>query len=320
MGYASAWQDYRDAGWTPVPLPRGEKEYPPKGTTGDTSYRFTPTVKDYRRWAHEYPDGNIALVMPEGCVGIDIDCYGEKQGAETRARLERDNGPLPITWETTSRDDGISGIGMYRVPLETRLRGVAGPGIEVCQWWHRYCIVWPSIHPTGRRYDWWMGQGAADIPKVVALPDLPRKWIKALADRPKSQGGGSTYDGDVDDWLNALPQVPEGFAPASVRRVLRQAERRFYDGSCRHDEMVKAIGALVSMGAAGRPVYDAIYELGDLFCNAVASDRDGDEDWEYSSALAGAVRKFGGTKPRKRSGISDEALTEAAARIARRMA
>lgn len=325
LGYGSAWQDYADAGWTPVPLPRGQKKNPPKDVTGDTPDRYDPARRHFRQWASENPRGNVALVVPETVVGIDIDCYGEKRGAETRAQLERDHGLLPVTWESTSRDDGISGIGFYRVPLDTRLRGVAGPGIETVQWWYRYAIVWPSMHPEGRLYQWWMGQAAADIPKVTELPELPAAWVKALADKPKVAGDGTPYTGDVDDWLAELPDVADGFTPASARRLLRKAERRFYDGSgSRHDAMVELTGALVQMGAQGRPVYGALHELGDLFCDAVSSDRDGCEEWEYWSAVEGAIKKWGGAKPRERwrpppvlTGDQEAELDELGSHVAR---
>jgi hypothetical protein len=144
-------------------------------------------------------------------------------------------------------------------------------------------------------YEWWVGFGTADIPKVYALPDLPRAWLKALADNPKATSkDGAPYCGDVGDWLAELPDRP---TPASVRRLLRDAERAFGDGSCRHDTMVTATGALVAMGARGKAVYDAVYELEVLFCGAVADNRDG--EWEYWSAVEGAVKQWGGRKPRR---------------------
>ena len=125
---------------------------------------------------------------------------------------------------------------------------------------------------------------------------------------------GTPYSGDVGDWL---AELPDGRTPASVRKIVRDAERAFGAGACRHDTMIKATGALVAMGAQGRPVRDAVFELEVLFCGAVADNRDG--EWEYWSAVEGAVKQWGGAKPRKRCpGVSDADLTEAAARIAGR--
>ena len=314
-GYGSAYQQYRDAGWVALPLPRGQKEYPDKGFTGDTPGRHDPTAADYRKWARDRADGNVAIVMPGTVCGIDVDCYAG--GGETLDGLEKQYGPLPVTWESTSRAElDWSGIKLFRVPDGTRLKSKIDPGIQICQWFHRYVVCEPSIHPEGRRYQWWMGTGRADIPKVSELPDLPKAWLLGLADRPKAAGDGTPYDGDLDDWLSALPDVADGFIPASVRKLVRDTERKFGDGSCRHDTMVSATGKLVQLGAQGKPVYGALHELADLFCAAVYDDRHGDEEYEYWSAVALAVKKWGGRKPRKRCpGVSDDDLRAAAARI-----
>jgi hypothetical protein len=314
LGYADVWQDYVAAGWTPTPLPRGKKHPPQAGVTGDPARSYQPYPRDYREWAREYPDGNVMLVMPEDVVGIDVDVY--HGGDKTLDELVRAHGDLPISPETTSRDDG-SGIGFYRVQPGTRLRGVAGPGIECIQQHHRYAIVWPSVHPEGRMYRWWLGDTPTNIPRVQDLPWLPDEWLKALTDKPKATSkNGTPYSGDVDTWLSELPDRP---TPASVRKIVRDAERAFGAGASRHDTMVQATGALVAMGARGKAVFNAVFELEVLFCGAVASDREGTEEREYWSAVEGAIKGWGGRKPRKRCpGVSDADLTEAAARIAGR--
>lgn len=290
-GYADVWRDYAEAGWTPTPLPRGKKYPPQPGVTGDTAERYVPTSRDFRRWASEFPCGNVMITMREDVVGIDLDVY--HGGDETLDKLVRAHGELPDTWESSSREDG-SGIGLYRVPAGTRLRGVAGPGIEIIQAHHRYAVVYPSIHPEGRRYEWWFGTGAADIPKFYALPDLPRAWLKALTGKPKAAGDGTPYSGDVDTWLSELPG---GWTPRGARRVLREAEHTFGDGSSRYDTMVTATAALVAMGAARRPgIGAAIEELDNAYFSAVDGERDAER--EFWRAVEGAVKKFGGRKPR----------------------
>ena len=184
-GYGSAWQDYRAAGWTPTPLPRGEKFPPQPDVTGNRPSRYNPTARDFKRWAAEFPDGNLMITMPDGVVGIDVDAY--HGGLGTLERLTREHGELPTLWESTSRDDG-SGIALFRVPPGARLVGNIKEGIEVIQPHHRYAVVWPSIHPSGEMYRWWIGDTEVDIPLVRELPDLPRRWVKGLTDKPKAGG------------------------------------------------------------------------------------------------------------------------------------
>ncbi len=105
------------------------------------------------QWAELYPDGNIALRLPDGVVGIDVDHYGDKTGGDTIAEHENRWGRLPAAPLTTSRADGLSGIRLYRVPPGTRLVGEL-PDVEIIQPHHRYAIVSPSVHPEGRAYRW----------------------------------------------------------------------------------------------------------------------------------------------------------------------
>lgn len=303
-GYADAYRYYRDAGWTPLPLPHAEKFPPPAGFTGQD--RRQPGERDYHQWAAEFPDGNVALVMPEGVIGLDIDAY--HGGRKTKKSLYSKYGPIPVTWESTSRDDG-SGIGLYKVPPGTRLVSKISGGIEIIQFHHRYACVWPSIHPEGRLYDWWRVDDPADIPEVYDLPELPDRWVKGLTARAsKSEGkrytegrtytGGTPYTGDTGDWL----ADHDGRVPLRVRQqvraVLRRAERSFSQPGGRYDAMVSSSGRLVHLGAEGAPVAAAIDDLSELYCDAVDGDRIGEE--EFWRSVSGAISKFG-NKSRSKS-------------------
>jgi hypothetical protein len=119
---------------------------------------------------------NIAIHMPDGVVGIDVDHYNGKTGGTTLAQLEQELGPLPATYISTSRDDGVSGIRWYCV--EPGLRWPTGPGkdIEFVRKGHRYAIVWPSIHPkTEQQYKWYDHAGTEAMPpepdNLAWLPD-----------------------------------------------------------------------------------------------------------------------------------------------------
>jgi Bifunctional DNA primase/polymerase, N-terminal len=195
--YGRAAGRYLELGYSPLPLPPGQKYPPPKGWTG----AGTPMAEldQVRRWERSDPDGNLALRLPPDLIGIDLDLYddptkdhpaAERQAAwrELEARL----GPLPESPRATSRDDGISGIRLYRVPAgwkaagllpaapvceghplpdgrETRAGDMVSPG-EVIQHHHRYMVAPPSTHPSGRRYRW---LGGNPVP-VSDLPFLDR--------------------------------------------------------------------------------------------------------------------------------------------------
>jgi hypothetical protein len=193
--YASAARAYLEAGYSPLPLPPGVKWPPPKGWTGADAPMAD--LDQVLRWAKSDPAGNIVLRLPEDVIGIDLDLYedpGKDHPAAERLaawdELVGRLGQLPESPRATSRDDGISGIRLYRVPAEWKAAGIL-PGAPVCQGHplpggrearpgdlvspgeviqhhHRYMVAPPSVHPSGRPYRWLGG----NLPAVGDLPSL----------------------------------------------------------------------------------------------------------------------------------------------------
>ena len=160
-GYAEAYTFYCEQGWRGVlPLKRGTKFPPPSGYTGRGNP--DPTEEQLAQWAQSVAnrDGGVCLRLPDNVIGIDVDAYNTKTGAATLAEAEKRWGKLPPTVRSTSRDDGVSGIRLYRVPPGTELAGgIKFPemeigDIDIVQHHHRYMVCWPSIHPEGRPYGW----------------------------------------------------------------------------------------------------------------------------------------------------------------------
>jgi hypothetical protein len=110
--YAQAAGDYWNAGWRGVlPLPARRKANPPGGErlpdgTKNVSYTgwdgILPSWADVYAWTEDRADGNVALRLQRGIVGLDIDAYMkggvQKRGRETLEAAERIWGPLPPTW------------------------------------------------------------------------------------------------------------------------------------------------------------------------------------------------------------------------------
>lgn len=167
--FGHAAQLYRAAGWRgTLPLPYGRKTPPPDGFTGAAG--AWPSEADVHAWIEDDRPRNIALRLPPGVIGLDIDAYDGRPGAETLAALERKLGRLPPTWRSSSRDDDPhSGIRFYRVP--EGVTGMwAGPGIDVIRYAHRYAVVWPSVHPSGRVYRWYRPDGTVAAPGEMFRP------------------------------------------------------------------------------------------------------------------------------------------------------
>lgn len=209
LGYGATASKYWTAGWKGVlPLPHGSKIPPPKNTTGHDGYY--PSFPDIQAWIEDFPNGNLALRLPNTVVGIDVDHYGDKRGGDTLAHAESLWGPLPSTVRSTARDDGVSGIRLFRIPAGVELETVIrfpdrGLGdIEVCQKFHRYVVAWPSLHgPLQRRYRWLDPEGnQVDIPRPGELPDLPASWLEGLKRKTTAE---ITATADAGETLSNLP-------------------------------------------------------------------------------------------------------------------
>lgn len=202
-GYAQYAGYYLAAGFSPLPLPHGTKWPPPEGYTGYAGPMAT--AQDVERWAAADPNANIALRLPQTCVGIDYDAY-KADGVATMNGLAASLGALPVTWRSSSRNDG-SGIFFYRLPEGLPRIGDVGPGIETIRFGHRYAVAAPSTHPEGGAYRWFSPDGGSSAPAVASLPMLPDAWVAHLVSRGErkmdareamAQTSSVTYDA-LDD-------------------------------------------------------------------------------------------------------------------------
>lgn len=237
---------YWAAGWRGVlPLPYGKKGFPPEGFTGYAG--ADPSYADCQAWSEEGPR-NLALRLPDGCVGIDVDHYDGKTGGDTLSGLVAKFGALPPTAYSSSRGDGISGIRLYRVPAGTTLPTKL-PGIEFIQRHHRYTVSWPSIHPNGGIYVWIderTGEMLDGPPRLADLPELPTAWISGLAVEAKAH---DKADLNADQALAVLAGMPQG---DPCPHILAHAGKAIAGGD-RHDSYNEAALAVVGAGRRGCP-------------------------------------------------------------------
>jgi hypothetical protein len=143
-----------------------------------------------RRWWSKWPTANIGLPTGDGIAVLDIDPrYG---GDEELAKLEAENGTLRETPQTLTGGGGSH----YWFSIDEPLRGCdLAPGIELKADGEQVVLP-PSIHPSGRRYEWELSSHPDDIP----LAPLP-SWLREKA---VSKNRGSDHDrspGWFAQWL-----------------------------------------------------------------------------------------------------------------------
>lgn len=304
--YRRAADLYWRAGWRGIlPLPTGQKANPPDGFTGYVKgtnnlapYLSYPDLAALREDSE--PGGNIALRVNVDVLGIDVDAYGDKPGAETLANMERTWGPLPATWRSTARDPrSPSGIRFFRVPAGIRWRGGL-PGIEIIQPGHRYAVVWPSVHPDGMTYEWYEGTSldpAGLVPEVDWLASLPDEWQSGLRVNAARVAGVDIADSAVKTWLAACRPDP---MCARVRNMLLRAAREIKAprNRSRHDIALDATRTIVAYGGEGHAgARKACQQLMDVFVGEVCTPGGGklvrderEARTEYLKMVTGAVR------------------------------
>lgn len=285
MTYATAAPIYRAAGWVGVlPLPSGRKSPPPDGYTGETG--AWPSDDDIAEWVTKKADGNLGLRLPDGVVGIDVDQYGNKSGAQTLADAEAKWGPLPPTWVSSSRP-APSGVRFYRAPTGLKFK-TPGPHIDILQRHHRYLCAWPSTHPdTGDPYRWITpdGEPADGPPRLEQLPELPAAWVAGMNAETMFSNPGP------------IAQRARVQQSAAVARSLSNTLADLYAN--RHDNTVAGVCALVRLESDDHPgASEGIDSLRVAFLNSVTADgsrKVPEAEREWDRMLKGAYAKVAST-------------------------
>ena len=257
--YAAAAGIYWDLGWRGIiPVDPADKGGVPKGFTGHDGIDVTRENLDW--FIKSKPSYNIGLRQPDDAIGIDVDNWGGKNGGATIAEAEKRYGKLPYSPRSTSRDDGISGIRVYRIPPGVELVGEIGfpklglGGVEFIQRHHRHVQCWPSRHPeTGRLYQW-LGiddQPLAHPPHYPGdIPDLPAAWLEAF--RKPERNGADLGDQRADPTI-VDEAITDGEMSQRVAFKLGQALTELHSGQCRHDATRGRVLGLLRLGKQGEP-------------------------------------------------------------------
>lgn len=276
--------DYFEAGWRGIlPLPAGGKYPPPAETTGATGH--DTSYADVVAWIEDRPESNIGLRLPDGVIGIDVDAYGDKPGGETFQALQDTLGVLPKTLAATSRDDEVSGIRLFAVPLGTRCIP-ALPGIDIIQRHHRYAVVAPSVHPSGGIYEWRDSHTMAvveGIPKVADLPELPAAWLAHLT---TIQGPATKTNADPREVMLGFPEGEP------CQHILKSAAMCMNEDEGRHDAYTAGILSLAHAARLGCPGGTMmLHSLRGPFVDAIQDRASRNEaEAEYARMIEGAMR------------------------------
>lgn len=207
MTVLDAALDYAARGWRVVPIIPGRKH--PGLDAWQEAATTDPDI--IRQWWQRWPTHGVGIATGagSGIFVLDVDNGPGKDGDESLADLQATYGPLPETVEVITGSGGRHLY--YRVPEGVDIRNdqaarlgvgldIRGDGGQV--------VAPPTIHPSGRRYEW-----EASNPDDVA--DAPGWLIDLLTRTPE---GGARREraprrDDHDDlpgtWFETTVTWPE---------------------------------------------------------------------------------------------------------------
>jgi P4 family phage/plasmid primase-like protien len=291
--------EYHKAGWHgPIILPYKQKNPPPTGYTGHAAPY--PNAAKIKEWRTDGTRHNIGLRLAgvdkeHEIIGIDVDHYqsGDKQkkGGDQLKELESQFGPLPPTWISSSRTDGISGIRYFKVPRGMAFRGQVAKDIECINKGYRFAAVWPSVHPSGNTYWWfppntvpneegrgnWVEDGLR-LPRATELPILPDKWLEYLTQNMMRADADDRIDMDsgVDEiyqWADATFHGDEDTPMCKLYRdKIGKHKKLVVEEATLHDKIVNGHYNLIRLAAEGHVGWNiAINEFEQICLDKVES-------------------------------------------------
>src|SRR5215471_17604590 len=154
-------------------LPQDKPPATPNGVKAATT-----DLDTIRRWWQQDAQFNIAIATGTASGIFAVDADGVDAEAELR-KLEAQHGALPATVEVITARGRHLYFKMPAAPIRNSA-GKLGPGLDI-RATGGYVLAPPSIHPTGRRYEW-----SVDCASTIA--DAPSWLTERIADASHSNG------------------------------------------------------------------------------------------------------------------------------------
>ena len=183
-----------------LPLePRGKRPLAGLGLRSAT--RDSETV---RSWWSRWPEANIGL----RCDGLTVFDVDGEAGKESLAQLEERYGALPDT-RTALTGKGEHHWYRCRLPVGNSTQGLGHPaGLDIRGGARGYVCAPPSVHASGRRYEWANEGPIAELPaswleRLTATPYLPR--AASCEGTTETAYGRAALDSELERLLRVRP-------------------------------------------------------------------------------------------------------------------
>lgn len=172
-------------------------------------------IEVINEWWNKWPDANIAIATGEASGFVVLDVDPRHGGEDSLELLIKQYGPLPNTVEA------ITGGGGYHIlfknPGQVKNRTNILPGLDV-RGEGGYIVVSPSLHASGKRYEWELSSRPLEVP----LSDIP-KWLLQMIVDPEQNKHTKKPD---DHWKKIIQGVGEGERNTSAASLAGYLLRR----------------------------------------------------------------------------------------------
>ena len=143
---------YLSKSWAVIPIGAGEDKKSPLIPTWAEFQKRLPTVQEVTAWWTQWPEANIAVVTGKisGISVVDVDCKKDPNNPDIIIEQGSTKG-LPPTLTAKTGSGGWHLFYQYPEGLASRI-GVK-PLVDIKSD-GGYIILAPSLHKSGRRYEW----------------------------------------------------------------------------------------------------------------------------------------------------------------------
>jgi len=177
---------------------RGWAVFPCEGKRPLTSNGFKGATTDEAQiwaWWKRHPEASIGWALPSDVVVIDVDINHDsgKYGDESLTEWEREHGKLPDTVMSLTGGGGRHYIFTTDKPVGCRT-GVL-PGVDV-KTDGGYIILPPSLHESGRRYEWEVSCDPSDT-EMASLPAT--LYAEIVRESKSTQSQPATVPDEIPD-------------------------------------------------------------------------------------------------------------------------
>jgi hypothetical protein len=161
---------YVRLGWWVLPLDMGTKK--PLGRAVHNGFHdATNDAETVRQWWQQWPDAGIGIALKKsGLVAVDID--PRNGGIDTIDQLEAQHGP--IASDVLAFTGGGGEHRVFAAAIVESLPGKLGAGVDLKA--DGYIAVEPTLHPSGKRYQW----EASSDPLDGVVPSTLPTWIRDM--------------------------------------------------------------------------------------------------------------------------------------------